>query len=65
VSPVRYELVFYIPEDDIPRRHLCSKLRSLISIFSVFVLTYSFLFGKNIGGFSWDEKTNGEYELRH
>jgi hypothetical protein len=37
VSPVRYELVFYIPEDYILHIHGCDSLKS----FSVFVATLS------------------------
>jgi hypothetical protein len=31
VSPVRYELGLYIPEDDILRSHLCEILKSYIA----------------------------------
>jgi hypothetical protein len=46
VSPVKYELGFYSPEDDILRSHRRENLKSyfvVVSIFSVFAVVVSFI----------------------
>jgi hypothetical protein len=40
VSPVRYELEFYIPEDDILHSHRRENLKSYIIIFDASVMEY-------------------------
>jgi hypothetical protein len=35
VSPVKYELSFYIPEDDILHSHRCENLKSYMKLYRV------------------------------